>query len=82
MDVGVGERLAVEAEGGVLWVGAADGDGAGDGAVGDGLAADVDAAFGGGVGCDCGGGCGGVRGGRCGGFFFGLVLRDCRGGSG
>ena len=56
VDVGVGERLAVEADGGVLRVGTAYGDGAGDGAVGDGLAADVDGAFGGGVGCDGGGG--------------------------
>src|ERR1700689_2721137 len=52
VDAGVGEGSAVEADGGVLWGGAAYGDGSGDGFVGDRLAAYINGALGGGVGRD------------------------------
>lgn len=45
MDAGVGQEFAVEGEGGVLSVGGADGEGAGDGAVVDGLASDMNNAL-------------------------------------
>ncbi len=64
VDVGAGKVFAVEADHGVLGVGGADGEGAGDGAVVDGLAADGDGAVGDGVGGEFGG---------FGGFGFGGV---------